>query len=154
MRSTVSDSVDVMKKLDGISDQDVLFMYRRVVCYWETHEKPSFRITTGGFLEYCCDKKIQLKAVKKKAMAVVSVRPSNDWAQYVIYYHDASSQPASLLKRLRNATAHCNMAKKKIGRRWFYCFTDYDGAGNCTMVAKIGNPNLRQFVEHLLQTRI
>jgi len=141
------------KKLDGLDDVEILFLYRQIIYFWECNSSESFKISKGKFREFAEDKSIAIKALKKRDMPKVTAQPGNDNNQYFMYFHNESSQAASLIKRLRNATAHCNIAKKKISNRWFHIFTDYDNSGNCTLVGKIGRGNLKQFIEYLKSTR-
>ena len=142
-----------IKKLDGVEDKDMLFLYLRVVYFWECNSNESYKIKENKFQDYIKDKNIDIQACKKSEMDKASVENKKLYDQYFIFYNDESSQAAGLIKRIRNATAHCNLARKKISSRWFYKFTDYDNNGNCTMTGKIGNSNFKQFIEYLLQTK-
>jgi hypothetical protein len=141
-----------MKKLDGIEDKEILFMYNKIVRYWETKRDRTFNIRNSKFKSFCENKRIVLNHLKKNEMAKFKGHPTRGYQQYITYYHSESSQPASIIKHLRNCTAHCNISKKKISQRWYYCFSDQDLKGKCTMVAKIGQPNFKQLVEYLIQT--
>lgn len=140
------------KKLDGLDDAEILFLYKQVIHFWECNSRESFKITKGKLRGFAEDKSIVIKPLNKRSMSTEAC-PCKGCDQYFLYYHKESSQSASLLKRLRNAVAHCNVAKKKIKNHWFYIFTDYDLSGYCTLKGKIARVNLKQFIEYLSQTK-
>ena len=140
------------KKLYGIDDTDLVFLYREILLYWERSSHKSFRITKGPLKQYLRQSDIQVGFEKKSKMLGLSTTPSKNRKQYINLYHDESSQAASLIKRLRNAVAHGNVALKKIAGISFYIFTDWDREGLCTMIAKVNQKNLRPFVRHLIST--
>jgi len=128
---------NAMKKIEGIEDDMLLYLYKEVLIYWENNSTVSFGIKHGGFKKFVARKEIAVEWAKTLKQINVNDHPSKDWKQYTVCYVDKSSQPASLLCHLRNSVAHGLMSKKKIKNRWFYCFEDYGRDNTMAMATSV-----------------
>jgi len=130
-------------------------LYDKVLLSWELdYSSAKFDVRLGSFKDFCATHAILVEQGNnpKDFDRKKSMLRSNEHQMHFIYRRSQDSKAKSLMSHLRNAVAHADFGRRKVGRKFFIYFR-HVYQGKLKMTGMIQESLFLEFIEALASAK-